>query len=174
MPPEHEGQREGAAQLRQRRLHCLLWGSPLEQVGIDQMSHDLGVSLACKARALLLQHLAEFAEILDDAVVNDGDVVGGVRMRVALGRLAVGGPARMSDAGMARERLGPQSLLEIFELALGAAALEMVALQRRDAGRIIAAIFQPLERIHDLVCDRTMPENADNAAHAGQYLQIKR
>ena len=43
---EHEGQRERAAQLRQRRLHRILRRSALEQVGIDQMDHDLGVGFA--------------------------------------------------------------------------------------------------------------------------------
>ena len=65
-----------------------------------------------------------------------------------------------------------QSRFEIFQLAFGAAALEMVAFQRGDAGGIVAAIFQPLERIHQLLRDRTAPENADNAAHAVQYPQI--
>ena len=118
------------------------------------------------------QHLPQFAEILDDAVMNHGDVVGRMRMRVVLGRLAVGGPAGMADAGMAGERLGPQPRFEIFELAFGAAALEMVAFERGDAGGIVAAIFQALERIHQLLRDRTAPQNADNAAHADQYPQI--
>ena len=73
---------------------------------------------------------------------------------------------------MAGERLGLQSRFEIFEFAFGAAALEMVAFQRGDACGIVAAIFKALERIHQLFRDRTAPENADNAAHADQYLQI--
>ncbi|OIQ67069.1 hypothetical protein GALL_513580 [mine drainage metagenome] len=74
---------------------------------------------------------------------------------------------------MAGERFGSQSRLEILELAFGTAAFEMVALERRDAGGIVAAIFQALERIHQLLCDRTSPENADNAAHVDQYLHFK-
>ena len=79
----------------------------------------------------------------------------------------------MSDAGMAGERLGLQSRFEIFEFAFGAAALEMVAFQRGDACGVVAAIFQPLERIHQLLRDRTAPENADNAAHADQYPTVE-
>jgi hypothetical protein len=73
---------------------------------------------------------------------------------------------------MARERLGSQSRFKIFELAFGAAALETVAFQRGDTSRIVAAILKPLERIHQLFRDRSAPENADNAAHADQFLQI--
>jgi len=67
---------------------------------------------------------------------------------------------------MARERLGPQSRLEILQFAFGAATFEMVAFERSYARGIIAAIFQALERIHQLLRDRSAPENADNAAHA--------
>jgi hypothetical protein len=78
----------------------------------------------------------------------------------------------MTDPGMARQRLGPKARFQIPEFAFGAAAREMIALQRGDACGIIAAIFKPLERIDELLRDRSAPENADNAAHAGQYLQI--
>ena len=66
-------------------------------------------------------------------------------MRVVLGRLAVGGPAGVADADVALERFGIQPLFEVLQLALGAAAREVTAFQRGDAGGIIAAIFKPLE-----------------------------
>jgi len=67
---------------------------------------------------------------------------------------------------------GSQSRFEIPELAFGAAPIEMIAFQRGDARGIVTAIFQPLERIDQLLRDRTTSQNADNAAHADQYLQI--
>ena len=36
---------------------------------------------------------------------------------------------------------------------------------------IVTAILKALERIHQLLRDRTAPENADDAAHADEYLQ---
>ena len=72
----------------------------------------------------------------------------------------------MPDPGMAGERLGLQPLFEVFQFALGTAAHNVVAFQRGDASGIIAAIFQPFERIHQLLRDRAASENADNAAHA--------
>src|ERR1700682_3162373 len=68
----------------QRSVHRVLRRCALEEVGIDQMSHGLGVGLAGEFRALLFEHLPQFAEILDDAVVNHRDVVGRMRMRVGL------------------------------------------------------------------------------------------
>src|ERR1700732_3865166 len=109
------------------------------------MSHDLGVGLAGEFCALLFQHLPELAKILDDAVVNDGHVFGGMRMGVVLGRLAVGRPARVSDAGMTGERFALHPRFKIFEFALGAAAFEMVALEGCNASGIIAAILKALE-----------------------------
>ncbi len=129
------------------------------------MRHGFGVGLAGEFGALRFQHLPQLAEILDDAVMNHRDMLGRVRMRVVLGRLAVGGPAGMSDAGETVERLGFQARFKIAQLAFGAAAHNLIAFQRGDAGGIVAAIFQPLERIHDLLRDRSAPENADNAAH---------
>jgi hypothetical protein len=136
------------------------------------MGNNLGVGIRAELRAFLLQLLAQFAEILDDAVVDDCEPVGGVGMRVAFGRPAVGRPAGMSDSGMPVERLGLQPLLEVFQFAFGAAARQTVAFQRGDACGIIAAIFQAFERIHQLLRDRSASENADNAAHAVQFPQI--
>jgi hypothetical protein len=48
----------------------------------------------------------------------------------------------------------------------------MVAFQRGDSCGIVTAIFKALERIHQLLRDRSASQNADNAAHADQYLQI--
>ena len=120
--------------------------------------HDLGIGLGLEDRPLFLERLAQLAEILDDAVVNHGDVFGRVRMRVVLGRLAVGGPAGVADAGVALERFGIQPLFEVLQLALGAAARKVTAFQRGDPCEIIAAIFKPLERIDQLLRDRSFPK----------------
>ena len=118
---------------------------PLLQQVVDQMQHDLGIGFGLEDRALLLERFAQFAEILDDAVVDHGDAIGRMRMRVVLGRLAVGRPAGVPDPDMALERFGIEPLFEVFQLALGAAAREVIAFQRGDACGIIAAIFKPLE-----------------------------
>ena len=63
------------------------------------------------------------------------------------------------------ERLALQLGFEIAQLALGAPARQPAAFQRRDAGGVIAAIFEALERIDELHRDRLTAENADNSAH---------
>ena len=63
-------------------------------------------------------------------------------------------------SGWARE-LG----LEILEFALGAPPLEPAVLERRDAGQVVAAVFESLERLDDGPRDRPPPQHAHNAAH---------
>ena len=126
------------------RLHRLL---PLLHLVGDQMRDHLGVGLARELRAGLFQFVAQLAEILDDAVVHHRDPVGRVRMRVALGRLAVGRPAGVADADGAVERRLAQPVFQIAQLALGAAARQRAAFQRRHARGVIAAIFEALERV---------------------------
>ena len=110
--------------------------------------------------------VAQFAEILDDAVMDDGDVVGEMRMRVGLVGHAMRRPAGVADADTAFERRRFQPGFEIDQLALGAAAVEMAVFDRGDAGRIIAAIFEPLQRVDDQGRDGLLADDADNSAHS--------
>jgi hypothetical protein len=82
--------------------------------------------------------------VLDDAVVDHGDLVRGVRMRVAFGGAAMGRPARVADADGAGERLFREPPFQIDELALGAAAFDDATNERCDAGTIIATVFETL------------------------------
>ena len=100
-----------------------------------QDRHRLGVGLG-------LEDIAERAElapqrlvILDDAVVDDGDPVGGDRMGVGLGRQAVGRPAGVADADHPVHRLAVEPPGEVVELALGPPALDLAVDQGCDPGR---------------------------------------
>ena len=115
--------------------------------------------------ALGLQFGAQLRVVLDDAVVNDGDPGGAVRMRVALGRRAMGRPARVADADAAGQRGAFQHRCQIAELALGAAAFDMAVDEGSDAGAVIAAIFQPPQRVHQQRSRGTRSDHSDDAAH---------
>jgi hypothetical protein len=58
------------------------------------MRDDLGVGLALEATAARGQLLAKRLEVLDDAVVDERDLGGGMRVRVVRRRRAVRRPAR--------------------------------------------------------------------------------
>ena len=130
------------------------------------MGYDLGIGLRRKDMAARGQHLAQFAKVFDDAVVNDSDLAGGVRMGVVLCRLAVGCPARVANADRASQGLGREAFGEVAQFALGAPARDMSRFQRGDASRIIPAIFEPLQRFDNLRGNRACAENADNSTHS--------
>ncbi len=166
LPLEQEGQREGAVQAREAGGdgidRCL---AAVELTG-NEMGDDLGVGLRFEHIAIGLELCPQLAEILDNAVMNDGELGRGVRMRICLVGLAMRRPARVADADQPFQRLARQPDLEILELALGAATGELPALERRDAGRIVAAIFEPPQRLDHLARDRFLAQNPDDAAHA--------
>src|SRR5581483_11087146 len=92
---EEESERESAAQLLERGLDGGDGRLALLHLVSDQMRDDLGVGLADELGAVLAELLAQLTEILDDAVVHDGNAVGRVRMRVFLA-----GPAMCRLAGV--------------------------------------------------------------------------
>ena len=69
------------------------------------MHSHLGVGVTGELHARGFQFSAHDGVVLDDAVVDDRDLPGGVTVRVsvAVGRPAVGRPAGMPQAGAARK-----------------------------------------------------------------------
>ena len=135
------------------------------------MREDLGIGLALKVMAAALQLLAQLGEVLDDAVVDDGDatVAAGVGMGVDNGRLAVGSPAGMADAaGSVAVDVGKLAF-QARNLAHAADDVEVsrgtLAHLERDARGVIAAIFHTLKaRDQDVLCN-IRAGVADNSAH---------
>ena len=110
------------------------------------MRNEFGIGFGTELVIALEQGGAQVEVILDDAVMDDGDGAGLVRMGVALGRTAVRGPSRMADADATRERRLVDELAQVAELADGAPDIHAAGRgQRRDAGRIVAAIFEAAE-----------------------------
>jgi hypothetical protein len=70
----------------------------------DEMGDDLGVGVAGEVGAFGAQLLFQLAEILDDAVMDNRDILGHVRVGIGLGGLAVRGPAGMANADLAEQR----------------------------------------------------------------------
>lgn len=104
-------------------------------------------------------------EVLDDAVVHDGDAIDEMRMGVAFGRRAMRCPAGMGDADHAVERLFGKTLLQVEQLAFGAATGELAVDDGGDAGGIVAAIFKALQGIDKPARNRLVSNDTDNSAH---------
>ena len=137
----------------------------------DQMREDFGIGLALKVMSAALQLLAQLGEVLDDAVVDDGDttVATGVGMGVGNRRLSVGGPAGVANAaGSIAVDVG-ELALKARDLAHTADDIEMcrgaLAHLERDTRGVIAAIFHTLKaRDQDVLCN-IRAGVADNSAH---------
>ncbi len=129
------------------------------------MNDGFGIGFRLELRPVGLQFGTQLMKILDDAVVYKRNARRHMRMGVALAGNAVRGPTRMADAGGAAQRLRGKQGLQIAQLALGAAAGELALFERRDAGGIIAAIFEPFQRVDQRVDDRLFSQNPDDSAH---------
>ena len=134
----------------------------------DQVGDDFGVGLGLEPVALAAQLFFQGQVVLDDAVVDHDDVALAVAVGVGvlLAGAAVGGPAGVADAVDAVERLQPNRLFQVAELALAAADFELaVVAHHRDARRVVAAVFQPLQPVQQDGDDGFLTNVADDSAH---------
>ncbi len=148
----------------EHRLEGLLQRLGLEGV-VEQMGDDLGIGVGRKDVALRLQFGLEHGVVFDDAVVDQADLAG--RMRVGVGHIgrAVGGPAGVADADDALDRLGHDGGFEVADLAGGAAAVGAGSALHGDAGRVIAAVFETAQGFQQARGHGFAADDSDDAAH---------
>ena len=115
--------------------------------------------------------MAQWREVLDDAVVDDGELPGGVPMRVgvAISGPAVRGPAGVPESGSAGQFAGiglGQCRFEVGQPAGPAAHRQTaVTVQHGQAGGVVAAVFHPAQCLDHDVAGRTMPDIRHDSAH---------
>ncbi len=124
-------QREQSAHALHRAQHGVLEAVVLPFL-LDQVRDDFGVGLGFELVSLGDELALDLEIVLDDAVVDDDDAAGAVamRMRVLFGRTAVRGPARVTEAIHAGERLCLDRVLEVDQLAGAAAHFDRAVLRR--------------------------------------------
>src|SRR5690606_5644957 len=117
-----------------------------------------------------LQLAAQVGGVVDDAVVDDGDLALGVQVGVGVdvGRGAVSGPAGVGDAGGALEA-GRHLRLQVAHPALGFDHLQAGGLGGGDddARRVVAPVLQALEALQQQRRDLTPADVSDDSAHVG-------
>ena len=120
------------------------------QVEVEQVGDDLGVGGRQQLAAGCLHLGAQGAEVLNDAVVDDGDAAGPVRVGVDRRRAAVGRPARVADAAdRGGRRGGRQRPAQVVELARGLDDVEPAGAHEGDAGGVVAAVLQAPQAVHE-------------------------
>jgi hypothetical protein len=136
------------------------------------MGNHFCIGIGGEFSALSLQFFAKLAKVFDYAVVHDRKPIGRVGMGIGLRRPPMSRPARVPNAQRTIERLSCELGFEIAELALCSPTLNLPAFKSRNPCRIVAAIFQPLKGIDEMLGDRLAPEDADNSAHQGASLAL--
>ena len=139
---EQKGEGEGAFESRQGLRHRIPRRKPLGEKMRRQDCHRLGVGLGSEGVAKCGKFLPQRLEILDNAVMDDGDPVSCDRVRVGLGRQAMRRPTSVPDADHPLHRLAVEPPGEVDELAFRLPAFDASLDQGPDAGRIIPAIFE--------------------------------
>jgi hypothetical protein len=73
----------------------------------------------------------------------------------------------VADANGSLEWLALQPVFKVAQLAFGTPPGQAASFERSNARRIVAAVFEALERIDQQRCDWLATEYADNSAHGG-------
>ena len=170
-----EHQREVAlepAQHGQHRCDEVAGGVTVSVLAGDQLHGDLAVGVAGELHPDRLELAAQRGEVLDDAVVDDRDLHGGVAVRVcvAIGRSAMSGPAGMPQAcvpAQHRRGGGVQRGFQVDQSAGPAAHRQSaVAVEQGDPGGVVAPVFHSAQRANQHIASGTVSDVANDSTHS--------
>ncbi len=133
----------------------------------DEMGENFRVRLRHKLVSLGQQAFLQKLVVLDDAVVDEGDLAGLVEVRVGIGigRRAVRRPAGMADADFAFGGLFGKDGGQIVDATGLLAELELLVINDAEAGGIVTAVFEPAQAFEDDVLGGLPANVADDATH---------
>ena len=138
-----DGDREGADQAAAGDLHGREQIGLVLQRGLDQVGDAFGVGIGGEDVAQRAQFAAQAFVILDDAVMDDGDIARDMRVGVLFARHAVCRPARVGDASDGR--YAGRRRFEFGDTTGRADALDGAVADDGQAGRVITPIFELLQ-----------------------------
>ena len=118
------------------------------QATVDQMGDHLGIGRRLEDVSLALEALFDGLEVLDDAVMDQGQRAVAAHMGVCVNIAggSVGSPAGVADADMAGDRVCGQEGFEPVDSAGGFDDGELaVGRDGGHAGAVVAAVFQAVE-----------------------------
>src|SRR5919201_3875899 len=87
-------------------------------------------------------------------------------MGVLVRDLAVGGPARMAEAGRRVGAVQARLCLELIHVPDRADVIEPAVLEQGEAGRVVPAGFEPLEAVEERLLGGPNAYVSDDPAHA--------
>ena len=152
-------------QLRKRFQDCLFQVS-IEML-LDQVGDHFRVRFGSECMSVRDKLSLQAKVVLDDSVVGNNDAAFAipVRMGILFSGPAMRGPACVTQAELAGYRLFGNQILELLQLARRAPNLKVLTLDDRDAGRVIAAVFERPEATHDDGYRIAGADVAENSTH---------
>ena len=161
----HDGQAVGA--LQNLRRACESVDQIAVIVLLDEMGDDLGIRLALEDVALGFEEIAQLHEVLDYAVMHDGNLARAirVRMRVRLGRATVRCPARVTDAASRGDIPVFDRLGQLFDFADTSHDADLVVRLDGDARRVVAAILELTQPFEQYVAYGSSASVTNDSAH---------
>ena len=133
-----------------------------------QMRHHFGVGFGQKLHAFVLQLLPQHGEVLDNAVVYHSNFAVGAAMGVGVdvAGLAVGCPAGVPNAdGRVNVDAVMHHFLQLRQASLGFLNFDASVFDIRNAGRVIAAIFQLGQSVQQQRRCRLCADESNDSAH---------
>ena len=166
----------GPDDLFKRRAHRVdqprLRGFALRRVVMlaDEMGEHFSIGLRLKGVPLADQVVAQGLVILDDAIVDERELVALVKVRVGIliRHAAMGGPAGVADAHGALRRLGQQEIGQVGNAAHALAHLHRPTLDGGDTRRVVAAVFEPPQPIQEDGSRLGLSDISNDSAHKGR------
>src|SRR4051794_33381709 len=95
-----------------------------------------------------------------------------MRMRVMRSGRAVGGPARVGDAGEAREQGLVDLRFEIGDARSAARTLQFAVHMQGDAAGVVTAVFEAFEAFQQNGGDIALRDGADDATHGSSFFGL--
>src|SRR5699024_4913868 len=177
LPPDGE---QGVGPVPEEDRQCIAAPHPGQGLGqgpqglavvaaVDQLDQHLGVGLADKGIPLCLQHGLQCPVVLNDAIVYDADVRGGVGVAVYVAGLPVGGPAGVPDAAVGGGQAGGCGFFQPGpqggEPPLALDDPDAAPHRQGQPRRVVAPVFQFGQSVQQYVLGAAGAHIAYNATH---------
>ena len=142
---------------------------------MNAVCDDFGIGFRSEGVAHAFQIGAQCLVILDDPVVHDRDAVPRyLRVSVLHSRDAMSRPSGMRNAHVAADRSRVERFLKNLHLTDGSQAGDPAAVEHGDAGRIVAAVLQATQSLHEDRDRVAFRNDTYDSTHAGLFPSAKK
>ena len=143
------------------------------QILMDQVSNDFGVGVGGEFVTGGFKFSPQCFVVLDDAVMDDSQAIGDMRVGITLTGSAMGGPTGVGNAGFTGEVLFLGFGGQISHTTGGANADQAIPIENGNASGVITPVFQLTQAFEQYRNNRLTRYCNNNAAHEANPSLIK-